>query len=121
MATVVFNIPAMPCDKEILPSFNCEIQDERVCSTFWQDFTIAERFGANEIRDTFNRAFGEWKSSAKHLTELVMVLNAKCWAWYDAGGERLARLYGDLYGRADAYACENLKGDDAEFFYTITD
>ena len=26
-------------------------------TTFWDDFTIAEAFGIDAIRDTFNRAF----------------------------------------------------------------
>ena len=32
-----------------------------VKTTFWEDFSIAERFGLSAIRDTFNRAFKEWK------------------------------------------------------------
>lgn len=30
-------------------------------TTFWQDFSIADRFGASAVQDTFNRAFAEWK------------------------------------------------------------
>lgn len=116
-----FTIPSMPCDKEILPSYAHDAQEKRVSSTFFQDFTIAERFGASAVRETFGRAFGEWKSSAKYLTELVMVLNAKCWAWHDAGDERWARLYAALYGRASSWACDNLTGDDARFYFEITD
>ena len=32
-----------------------------VNTTFWEDFSIAERFGLSAIQDTFNRAFKEWK------------------------------------------------------------
>ena len=32
-----------------------------VKTTFWEDFSIAERFGVSAIQDTFNRAFKEWK------------------------------------------------------------
>ena len=32
-----------------------------VKTTFWEDFSIAERFGLSAIQDTFNRAFKEWK------------------------------------------------------------
>jgi hypothetical protein len=28
-------------------------------TTFWQDFSIAEKFGLEAIRDTFKRAFDE--------------------------------------------------------------
>lgn len=44
-------------------------------TTFFEDFTIAEYFGVNAIKDTYNRAFNEWKNDYKYLTELVMVLN----------------------------------------------
>lgn len=37
-------------------------------TTFWDDFTIAEAFGENAVRDTFNRAFEEWKGNYKYLT-----------------------------------------------------
>ena len=32
-----------------------------VKTTFWEDFSIAERFGLSAIQDTFNRSFKEWK------------------------------------------------------------
>lgn len=32
-----------------------------VKTTFWEDFSIAERFGLSAIQDTFKRAFKEWK------------------------------------------------------------
>ena len=32
-----------------------------VKTTFWEDFSIAERFGLSAIQDTFDRAFKEWK------------------------------------------------------------
>ena len=46
-------------------------------TTFWDDFSIADRFGNDEIQDTFNRAFNEWKSNAVFVTELALVLNHK--------------------------------------------
>ena len=48
-------------------------------STFPSDFTIADKFGESAIRDTFNRAFNEWKSNYVYLTELVISLNWKIW------------------------------------------
>ena len=46
-------------------------------TTFWNDFSIADRFGLSAVQDTFNRAFEEWKEDYKYLTELVLVLNHK--------------------------------------------
>lgn len=94
--------------------------DYECITTFWEDFTIAEAFGEKAIRDTFNRAFNEWKSDYKYLTELVMVLNHKIWQWYERN-ETYANAYNELWEQADLYACENLKGDEASYFFRVTD
>ena len=89
-------------------------------TTFWNDFSIADRFGVSAIRDTYKRAMRAWKTDPIYLTELVMVLNHKIWYWYERN-ETLARVYNELWEKADAYACENLKGDDLAYFYRTTD
>lgn len=89
-------------------------------TTFWQDFSIADRFGKSAVRDTFRRAFDEWKTDAIYLTELVMVLNWKIWEHYEEN-EALALVYNELWEQADAYAVENLTGDDLDYFYRTTD
>ena len=89
-------------------------------TTFFEDFTIAEKFGLDAVKDTFNRAFKEWKNDYKYLTELVMVLNWKIWQHYEKNDE-LASLYDELWRTADSYACEHLKGEELEYFYRTTD
>ena len=90
-------------------------------TTFWQDFTIADKFGADAIRDTFNRAFEEWQGNTTYLTELVMVLNWKMWEHYEKKHEALSRLYQSLWEKADAWAWDNLKGDDLNYYMGTTD
>lgn len=90
-------------------------------TTFWQDFTIADRFGKGAVKDTFNRAFEEWKTNYVYLTELVLVLNWKIWEHYEKEEHALAALYDKLWKEADAYAVENLKGDELTYFYRVTD
>ena len=90
-------------------------------TTFWQDFSIAEAFGPDAIQDTFDRAFKGWKSNAKYLTELVLVLNWKLGLHYENGRETLARLYDKLWKKADSYAVNNLKDKDLEYFLATTD
>ena len=90
-------------------------------TTFWDDFSIADRFGKNAIVDTYKRAFEEWKSDIKYLTELVMVLNIKIWYYYEQGNHELGKLYNDLWQRADAWCGENLEGEDAKYYYSTTD
>ena len=89
-------------------------------TTFFDDFSIADRFGISAIKDTFNRSFRHWKKNPVYLTELVIALNLKIWQWYEKN-ETVAKVYNDLWEKADAYACENLKGDDLAFFYRTTD
>ena len=89
-------------------------------TTFWEDFTIADHFGADAIKDTFERAFNEWKGNFVYLTELVIVLNHKIWQHYQKN-DAYAELYNDLWEKADNYACNNLKGEELSHFYRITD
>jgi hypothetical protein len=89
-------------------------------TTFYEDFSIADAFGERAVKDTFNRAFKEWKHNYKYLTELVMALNWKIWEHYEHN-ERLAKLYNDLWEKADQYACENLKGEELSYFYETVD
>ena len=90
-------------------------------TTFWEDFSIADRFGLDAVKDTFKRAFGEWKNDYVYLTELVIVLNHKLWQHYRLGHTLYAELYNDLWARADHYAYTHLKGEELSFFYQITD
>lgn len=48
--------------KEFMAENGYELQ-----TTFWSDFSIADRFGLSAIRDTFDRAFEEWKENYKYL------------------------------------------------------
>ena len=48
-------------------------------TTFWTDFNIADRFGLDAVKDTYKRAFDEWRNDRVYATELVMVLNWKSW------------------------------------------
>lgn len=89
-------------------------------TTFWQDFTIADCFGKAAIEDTFNRAFKEWGHDYIYLTELVIVLNRKIWQWYERN-DAYAELYNQLWEKADAYACDNLEGEELSHFYQVTD
>ena len=89
-------------------------------TTFWSDFSMAEQFGIEAVKGTFKRAFEEWKGDYKFLTELVMVLNHKIWQWYEKNDE-LARVYDALWEEADNYGCENLKGEELDYFYETLD
>lgn len=90
-------------------------------TTFVEDFMIADRFGASAVRDTYKRAFKEWKDDYVYLTELVIALNWGMWRAYEMGNHNLQEVYQELWAEADLYAQENLKGEELTFFYRVTD
>lgn len=90
-------------------------------TTFWNDFTIADKFGKDAILDTYTRAFKEWKDNYIYLTELVLVLNWKIWKHYEDKNEEIAKVYNDLWMEADNYAVEHLKDDELSYYYETTD
>lgn len=49
-----------------------------------------------------------------------MVLNWKIWYWYGKD-ENLAQCYNDLWEDCDGYACDNLKGEELDYFYRTLD
>jgi len=99
-----------------------QFTDYEPMTSFWSDFSIAERYGEEEILDTFKRIFKEYKTDYKYLTELVMVLNHKIWQHHEIPGhKRLAELYDKLWRQADEYACTHLTGEELSYFYSTTD
>lgn len=89
-------------------------------TTFYTDFSIADAYGLEAIRDTYERAMERWKEDYVFLTELVMALNWKIWEHYETN-EKYARLYDRLWRKADSYACSHLKGEELAYFYRTTD
>lgn len=89
-------------------------------TTFWSDFSIADRFGISAIQDTFNRAFEEWKGDYKYLTELILVLNHKIGQYYETRPE-VATLYNSLWEQASQYAQDNLKDDELSYYNDVMD
>ena len=90
-------------------------------TTFWQDFDFAEPFGEDSIRDTARRCFEEWKDNILFLTELVMIINHKCWAHYRRGNDALSDIYADLYYEYNDKALDYLeeKGNKDDIHYYI--
>lgn len=97
-----------------IPGYTCK-------TTFWCDFSIADRFGPRAIRGTFKDAFREWHDNAEYLTELVLVLNHKIWYHYNNGNMQTAEIYNELWSKCAAWAESNLTGDDLSYYYRVTD
>ena len=88
-------------------------------TTYFEDFSIAERFGEYAIRDTYRRAL--LNKDYKMMTELAMVLNHKIWFSYDANKMKLAKVYDELWKDCDARCMDTLKGDELSYYISTTD
>ena len=108
-------------DKEKFMCAYPEYEPERADSTFYADFSVADVYGIAAIQDTYNRAFANWKSDYKMLTEFVAVLNHKIWFWHEHGISEYSTLYDRLWREADAYGCDTLKGDELSHFLYVLD
>lgn len=109
-------------------------------TTFWQDFTIAERVSGREgVEDTFKRAFEGWKEDIRYLTALYVIMNWKGGEHYGTDNE-LAKLYYDKQaeldryildgeevvvcddeGEHESYKYKNFTQDEVSYFYQATD
>lgn len=87
---------------------------------FMNDFTIANNFGENAIRDTYKRAFNEWKDNVEYFASLVLTLNHLIWAYYEKD-ENIAKIYNELWLNADSYGSNHFKGDDAIYYFNFLD
>lgn len=90
-------------------------------TTFWQDFSIAEKFGKEAIIDTYKRARKEWGKDKIYGTELSMVLNHKCWLYYEVHNLEISELYSDLWAEYHDWVLDNWKGEELAYYLKITD
>lgn len=89
-------------------------------TTFYTDFSIADWYGVNAIKDTAKRAFQSWKTDYKFVTELIMVLNWKIWE-HHGHNDAYAKLYNDLWIQLDDWAMDNLTGEALSYYLQTTD
>ena len=89
-------------------------------TTFWQDFSIADNYGLDAVRRTYNRTVNEWHDNYKYVTELILVLNHKIWQWHEQRDD-LALLYNDLWRVLDAWARDNFTEEQQQYLFKVTD
>lgn len=90
-------------------------------TTFWNDFSIAERFGVEAIKDTYERARAEWGRDRVYGMELSMVLNHKCWYWYEEQNTKLSQLYTELWEEYHDWVLDNWKGENLTYYLRAID
>ena len=109
--------------------------------TFYSDFAIAEFCEVwmrekNAVEKTYSRVIKSWGNNYKALTEIVMVLNHKSWAFAkpnrvdakylnvgDSWADKFVKLYSELYKKADAlYRKKFAKNETAmSYYFEVTD
>lgn len=113
-----------------LPQWDVEaMTGYKPMTTYWQDFSIADHFVLNgmepdAIEDTHKRSWPhliDGSMSVEYLTEYIMVLNWKLQDHYSSGHKDIAVIYDKLWRECDQWACDNLKGKDADYYYRTTD
>lgn len=109
-------------DKEKFQCSYPDFQEQRPETTFFADFSVADVYGVDAIKDTYKRAFCGWKHDVKMFTELVAALNHKIWEWYDAGVDEYSKLYDGLWRKADDYLQNNFtKKSDVAYWFAVLD
>jgi hypothetical protein len=118
-----------------------DMTDWKPSYTFYSDFAIAEFCQVwmrekNAVKKTYNQVVKSWGDNYKALTEIVMVLNHKSWAFAkpnrvdakylnvgDAWADYFVELYSELYQKADAlYRKKFAKNETAMSYYNeVTD
>ena len=93
---------------------------ERVSTTFYQDFAIADAFGPAAVKETYERVFNEWKDNYKYWTEVAMALNQRCWYWHTRN-EDMMLLYRGLYYKADGWAKCSMNAKELFFYAEVMD
>ena len=94
--------------------------DYKFESTFWEEFSIAEDYGAEGVKEHYEVVFDQWKDNLKFLTELVLVLNIKIFLWYGVD-DTIGLTYDQLWKETDGYALETLKGNDLHYYLSTLD
>lgn len=88
---------------------------------FMRDFRIADAFGEGAIRDTYKRAHKEWQNNADYYASLVMTLNHLLWYHYENGNGKLARVYDELWRKADNFVLRHFKGEELQKILAFLD
>ena len=89
-------------------------------TTFWEEFSIADQYGSDGVREHYDLVFDQCKNNLKYLTELVLVLNWKIYQWYQVD-DTLGLTYDELWKKTDEYALNTLKGDDLHYYLSTLD
>ena len=106
----------------IYEQFLSKFTDWRPSTLYWQRFSIAERYGIDELMKVHDEIFDEANKDYKLLTELAMILNHKSWEHCEnIECKQLCDLYSEWFHEVKDYAVSHLKNDELSYFLTTID
>ena len=111
---------------EKYPKVETMLDSEGMCgytqrTTFWDDFTIAERWGVKAIEDTYRNAFNSWKTDVVFITELVLVLNWKMLYMDEKHMTEKSVMYYKCWVELSNWCERHLEAGAYEYFLNVTD
>ena len=111
---------------EKYPKVETMLDSESMCgytqrTTFWDDFTIAEKFGVSAIKDTYKNAFNSWKTDVVFITELVLVLNWKMLYMDERHMTEKSVMYYKCWVELSNWCERHLEAGAYEYFLNVTD
>lgn len=91
-------------------------------TTFYSDLTIADIFGVDAVKDTYDRVVKEWMDNIEYITELCLCVNHKSWEHFEDDKD-LSKLYSDLYYDLKYKIYEHYDGNQEaiDYFFNTTD
>ena len=113
-------------DLEKYPEVKTMLDSESMCgytqrTTFWDDFTIAERWGVKAIEDTYKNAFNSWKTDVVFIVELVLVLNWKMFYMEERHMNERLEMYYKCWKELCNWCENHLEAGAYEYFISVTD
>ena len=111
---------------EKYPKVETMLDSESLCgytqrTTFWDDFTIAEKFGVSAIKDTYKNAFNSWKNDVVFIVELVLVLNWKMLYMDEKHMTEKSVMYYKCWVELSNWCERHLEAGAYEYFSNVTD
>lgn len=111
---------------EKYPKVETMLDSESMCgytqrTTFWDDFTIAERNGIPSIEKTYRNAFNSYKTDVVFITELVLVLNWKMLYMDERHMTEKLVMYYKCWVELSNWCERHLEAGAYEYFILVTD
>ena len=89
-------------------------------TTFYADLSIAEWYGIVSVKDTYKNVMKSWGNDLEFMCEWVIALNQKFRQWYKFNEYR-AKVYYELWQKADNHCRKHFKGKDLIQYYNYID